>query len=535
MNKTTFKKLVLSLGLAAVAPLTAFAAPDPNFHIYLMFGQSNMEGQGQISSQDQQVPADLLAMHADDSCTVDGASYGEWRPATPPLIRCYNVAHSFNNGGLGPGDYFGRTMLENSGPGVKVGLVGAAYQGRPIEFFMNPCAADCNQQNLPLGNGGYPWLLDLAKKAQQDGVIKGIIFHQGESNSGDSSWPGKVNQVVTSLRNDLGLNANDVPFIAGEMVPGACCTGHNAQVQRIPSTVTNGHYVSASGLSARDQYHFDAESYREIGRRYADKMLELIDVSGGPVDCGTQDGNPICCSISADPDEDGWGTQNDGEMCIVTPETAGYVPPNPPDVAAAINVGSSQAAPYQGIYYKADRDFDDGTANATGDTISGSEGSAMFQSERYGDFTYDIPLSNGSYTVELHFAELYQEQAGAREFNVSVEGSSAISNLDLYQVAGHDVAYSVGPIDTTVNDSSLTIQVSTVTDNGTLSGILVRTAELASSSSSNVPSSSSSSSVISSSSSVSSSSSSQSGTTTGGSTHWMLILLLTPLAMIRRK
>jgi hypothetical protein len=118
---------VLAFTLSSTA---AFAAPDPNFHIYLMFGQSNMEGQGQISDQDRQVPSDLLAMQADNNCTVNGASYGEWRSATPPLIRCYDVAHNFNNGGLGPGDYFGRTMLNSSGAGVRVGLVGAAYQGQ---------------------------------------------------------------------------------------------------------------------------------------------------------------------------------------------------------------------------------------------------------------------------------------------------------------------------------------------------------------------------------------------------------------------
>jgi len=281
--KKTLK--TMALGVLTLSA-SAFSAPDPNFHIYLMFGQSNMEGQGQISSQDRQVPGNLLAMQADSACTVDGASYGQWRSATPPLIRCYNTAHAFNNGGLGPGDYFGRTMLENSGPGVKVGLVGAAYQGQKIEFFMKNCASlgSCTPTNgngaVPLGQGGYAWMLDLAKKAQQDGVIKGIIFHQGESNTGDSSWPGKVNQVVTDLRRDLGLNAAEVPFIAGEMVPGACCTSHDTYVHQISSAVTNGHWVSASGLSARDQYHFNAEGYREIGRRYAQKMLELIDVSG---------------------------------------------------------------------------------------------------------------------------------------------------------------------------------------------------------------------------------------------------------------
>lgn len=75
---------MLCASTLALSAAATFAAPDPNFHIYLMFGQSNMEGQGEISSQDQQVPTGLLAMQADNNCTVGGASYGEWRTATPP-------------------------------------------------------------------------------------------------------------------------------------------------------------------------------------------------------------------------------------------------------------------------------------------------------------------------------------------------------------------------------------------------------------------------------------------------------------------
>ena len=133
---------------------------------------------------------------------------------------------------------------------------------------------------VPLGKGSYHWMLTLAKKAQKSGVIKGIIFHQGESNTGDPNWPGKVTKLVTDLRKDLHLG--NVPFIAAEMVPNACCIAHNTQVHRIPELVTNGYYVSAEGLSKRadDNYHFDSEGFRELGRRYAEKMQQVLDNSG---------------------------------------------------------------------------------------------------------------------------------------------------------------------------------------------------------------------------------------------------------------
>jgi hypothetical protein len=333
---------------------------------------------------------------------------------------------------LGPGDYFGKTMANNTDPSITIGLVGAAYQGQSIDFFLKNCAqlgtCEPTYPNGPVPEGhygGYAWLLDLAQRAQQDGVIKGIIMHQGESDTGQVVWLDKVNSVVTDLRNDLGIG--DVPFIAGEMVPGACCTAHDAIVHQIPSVVSNGHYVEADGLGAIDAYHFDAEGYREIGRRYANKMLALV-----------YDDNS-----------------------------------NDDDVVAAINAGSSQGNTYNGVYYEADQYYNGGTTSSTSDSISGASDSSVYQTERYGTYTYEIPVDNGNYTVDLGFVEMYWNQAGSRVFSVSVEGIAVLTNFDIYQAVGHDVAYNPGAVDVNINDGSLTIQVSTSVDNGTLSRILV--------------------------------------------------------------
>lgn len=540
MNFKSLKSLAL-LASSAVFPAIGFAAPDPNFHIYLMFGQSNMEGQGVIGSQDYNVPDGLLVMHDDDACTQEGASYGEWRTATPPLIRCQSNHSGGANTGIGPGDYFGRDMLAGSPQNVKVGLVGAAYQGQPIEFFLKNCGSNCSPRNgngtYPLNQGGYAWLIDLAKRAQQDGVIKGIIMHQGESNTGDTSWPGKVNQVVSDLRADLGLTAEQAPFIAGEMVPGVCCTSHNAQVHRIPDVVANGHYVSASGLSNKDQYHFNAASYRELGRRYAAKMLEVADLSSEPLDCDTtSDGTPICCDISADPDGDGWGTQNESEMCIVTPDTYGY---NPPEILAAINVGGGDNDEAE-IFYKRDQFFSGGQPHGAEQAVSGGNGHGIYETERYGEFTYEIPVSEQSVEVELSFVELYHTTAGSRVFGVTVEGTELFNGLDLVAEVGTHTVYKAST-DATVNDGSLTIDVNYTTDNGTLSAILVKAKEAAASSSSVSSSSTpvSSSSVAVSSAPASSSSAASSAPTTpaprAGSISGLWLALLGLSVMLARR
>lgn len=545
-NKGVIQTL-MGFTIAAIAAGSA-AAPDPNFHIYLMVGQSNMEGAAPIESQDQTSHPRVQVMQ-DANC--GGTPYGEWREATPPLIRCGGSGI-----GLGPGDNFGKVMADNAPENVTIGLVGAAYGGAPIEYFLPQCGADCptpfaDTPGAPNnGNdGGYVWLIDLAKKAQQDGVIKGIIFHQGESNGNKNpgGWTQNVKVLVDSIRSDLDLGVEETPFIAGELPYDACCAGFNSNVNQIPGVVDNSYVVSAgpeNGASLAvytepngQVYHWDSSAVRIMGKRYADEMMKHI--SYGPVDCGTSsEGNPVCCNVSADPDGDGWGTQNDGEMCEITPDTAGYVPPLPEGVVAAINVGSSTAVEYNGIYFRADRDFSDGELNSTSDSVAGSDGSALFQSERYGDFSYDIDLPNGDYTVTLYFAELYQTAAGNRIFNVDIEDQASETSLDLFQEVGAKAAYVSGPNSVSVSDNSLSINITSVEDNGTLSGILVEkaeSAEVSSSSSSVVASSSSSqSSTEPFSSTTTSSSSSETSASTGGAINPFFVFGLLCLGVLFR-
>jgi hypothetical protein len=253
-------------------------AQDPNLHIYLCFGQSNMDGTGAIEAQDR-ITNDRVKMLQDQSCSNLGRTYGTWYTAAPPLSRCWN--------GLGPSDYFGKEMASNTPSNVTIGLVVTGYGGCDIAFF---------QKGAPLGKasynggppadipsqftGGYAWMLDLARKAQTVGVIKGIIFHQGETNTGDPSWKYKVQEIVNDLRTDLGIG--NVPFLAGELLytdKGGCCGHHNPEINKLPEVIPNCEVVSASGLAGKDNAHFNSASYRELGIRYAKKMLPLVNTN----------------------------------------------------------------------------------------------------------------------------------------------------------------------------------------------------------------------------------------------------------------
>lgn len=138
----------------------------------------------------------------------------------------------------------------------------------------------------------------------------------------------------------------------------------------------------------------------------------------------------------------------------------------------AINAGGNTPANYDGIDYQADKYAKGGTTNSTGDSISGADG-ALFNSERYGAYTYEIPVSSGTYSVRLHFAEIYHESSGQRIIDAEVEGGSQVDGVDLYQIAGHDTPYSVDLDGIAVTDGKLSIEIAASKGDGTLAGFAV--------------------------------------------------------------
>ncbi len=247
---------------------TTMTSIPSEMQLFLMFGQSNMEGVPKPSSKDL-TPNERVLVLGYDTC--DGRRWNQWDVATPPLHRCW--------AGLGPGDYFGKAMAE-AWPEATIGLVPAAISGVDIDFFRKSVVSTRRGEfEIPPDNqrdGAYEMLIERARLAQQSGVIRGIIFHQGESDTGQISWLDKVTEIVADLRADLGLGS-DVPFIAGELMYSGCCASHNDIINQLPDTIPNAHVVSAEGLAAEDEYHFDAEGQRELGRRYASAMLQALD------------------------------------------------------------------------------------------------------------------------------------------------------------------------------------------------------------------------------------------------------------------
>jgi len=138
---------------------------------------------------------------------------------------------------------------------------------------------------------------------------------------------------------------------------------------------------------------------------------------------------------------------------------------------AAINCGGSAYTATDGTVYSADTNYSGGSTYWSGNAIAGTEDDTLYKSERYGDVTYSIPAVNGDYEVTLKMAELYFSTVGARLFDVLIEGTLVVDDLDLIAVAGHDVAYDL-TVPVTVSDGALTIQVAGVTDNAKMNAVL---------------------------------------------------------------
>ena len=259
---------------------SAQAAVDSNFYIFLCFGQSNMEGAARPEAEDTKSPGPrfLLMPAVDDA--QRGRTMGKWCEAAAPLCR--------PNTGLTPADWFGRTLIETLPDNIRVGVIHVAIGGIRIEGFMPDQIAEY-VKTAPgwmkgmleaYGNNPYERLVTLAKRAQQDGVIKGVLMHQGESNTGDPEWAQKVQSVYDHLLGDLQLKPEEVPLLAGEVVQAngeGQCVAMNKQIDELPKTLHTAHVVSSTGCSnGPDKLHFDAAGYRELGRRYGEKMLELM-------------------------------------------------------------------------------------------------------------------------------------------------------------------------------------------------------------------------------------------------------------------
>lgn len=230
------------------------------FHIYLLMGQSNMAGRGKVE------PIDTI-IHSRIFVLKDTT----WKPARSPL---HNDKPKVV--GTGMGFSFGKKMADHN-ENVLIGLVPCAKGATSIDDWMKG-KYHSRTESYP-----YDEMLHKAKKAMLEGVVKGILWHQGESDCKSVKdvyeYEKKFYQLLDNLEKDLGLS--NIPVIVGEL-------GHFLYNDRplakefnfiLKDIAVINHCIElakATDLNHKgDNVHFDSASYRILGERYAKKMIEL--------------------------------------------------------------------------------------------------------------------------------------------------------------------------------------------------------------------------------------------------------------------
>lgn len=230
--------------------------PDPKFELYILAGQSNMAGRGKITEEFAKEGNSNVYMLTKDK---------QWVLAKHPLHFDKIVA------GVGPGLSFGIAMAE-ANPNVKIGLIPCAVGGTPIEHWL-PGAYDEPTKTHP-----YDDAVERIKFAMQSGVIKGIIWHQGEDNSAPEKAKLYIDQLTELIGRFRALVGNPtLPFVAGEL--GRYHPGYetiNTELTKLSAAVPHTAVATSEDLVHRgDNVHFDSPSAQILGKRYAVKMLEL--------------------------------------------------------------------------------------------------------------------------------------------------------------------------------------------------------------------------------------------------------------------
>jgi len=249
---------LLALSRAADCQERLGEAPRERVHLYILIGQSNMVGRAPVEDVDRQPHPRVFSFGKDDV----------WVPAVDPLHFDKPTA------GVGLGSSFARAMAE-ADPEVTIGLIPCAIGGTPLERWEK---------------GGDLWsrALERIRAVADDGVIKGVLWHQGEADGRSAetaqSYGVRLARMVSDLRAELQLPI--LPFVAGQLGPFLPATQRDGnpahwevvkpQLAGLPRCVEWTAVADSADLThTGDSVHFDAASLRKFGRRYAREMQRL--------------------------------------------------------------------------------------------------------------------------------------------------------------------------------------------------------------------------------------------------------------------
>lgn len=232
----------------------SYDGPKEKLHVYLLIGQSNMAGRAPFTEEEAEVIDHCHLLNDQD----------KWEPAKNPLNRYSTIRKSLSIQKMSPGYGFSQA-ISTMNKGITIGLVVNAKGGTRIEQW---------GKSTPF----YKEALRRTQEAQKTGTLKGILWHQGESDSGNpDGYLTKLTDLIMNLRKDFDMP--DLPFVAGKVYYHPDKKPHtkqiNDQIAQLPDTVRFTGYVESEDLTTLDNTHFDSEGMKLLGQRYAMEMMKI--------------------------------------------------------------------------------------------------------------------------------------------------------------------------------------------------------------------------------------------------------------------
>jgi hypothetical protein len=231
--------------------------PRQKIRVFIMAGQSNMAGRGIVEPQDTIIDRRIFSVNAS----------GQLIYAREPL--------HFNDpkmAGLDCGLSFARYLADNLPGDVNILMIPAAVGGSSVSQWLG----DSLHRNVKLLSN----FREMIKTGKKYGTIKGILWHQGESDANETDIPlykERLAELISIFRKYAGKK--HLPVLIGEL---GYFSENNRNWQRINTIINEYSSGDKNTLTVKtgdlghkgDKVHFNSAGQREMGRRFASGYLK---------------------------------------------------------------------------------------------------------------------------------------------------------------------------------------------------------------------------------------------------------------------
>ena len=274
-SRKTFRTVAFCIAIAIIALAQSICVAE-NYDVYLLAGQSNMDGRGLISklSPEQKKPVEqAILFYRSVLRSSDG-----WQPLAPGFSVPPRFKRDFPSPTFGPELGFARSILKAQ-PDRKLALIKGSKGGTNLRVDWKPGVHGDPASQGPRYRDFIETIGMATKQLTKRGdqfTIRGLLWHQGESDSKSSTkvYSRRLKELITRIREDVGIP--DLPVVVGEVFDNGKRDNVRAAIQSVAAQSPTVGLVSSQGTKTSDPgTHFDANSQLLLGERYATAILKF--------------------------------------------------------------------------------------------------------------------------------------------------------------------------------------------------------------------------------------------------------------------